>query len=130
MPTPKPSASHHAFWSLLRKSLKCTCPRCGKSSLYRSIFSFDIIERCPECGLDLSKNDSADGPAVFLIFILGFSIVPLALFVAMIVEWPLWVHGIIWGTLTLVSTLGALKPLKSYVIALQYHYRPNDFEED
>ncbi|MCI5048587.1 MAG: DUF983 domain-containing protein, partial [Aquisalinus sp.] len=31
-----------------------------------------LADRCPNCGLDYSKADSGDGPAVFAIFIVGF----------------------------------------------------------
>ena len=85
-------------------------------------------ELCKSCGLDLRKNDSADGPAVFLIFILGFLLVPLALVLEFAFEIPLWVHAVVWTIVALGLTLGALKPLKAYVMALQYHHRPRDWE--
>jgi len=79
------------------------------------------------CGLDLRKNDSADGPAVFLIFILGFALVPLALVFEYMVFPPLWAHAVLWTGVALFLTLVMLKPLKAYVIALQYKYRPKDW---
>lgn len=106
----------------------CKCPRCGKGDLYQPGFNLNLRERCAECGLDLSKNDSADGPAVFLIFILGFLLVPLALLTDVYMHPPLWLHGVIWGTAALGITLGTLKPLKAYIIALQFKHRPGDWE--
>ncbi|MEM6781386.1 MAG: DUF983 domain-containing protein, partial [Pseudomonadota bacterium] len=68
------------------------------------------------------------GPsAVFMIFILGFSVVPLALLVGMLSDIPLWLHAIIWTIVCLGLTLGSLKPLKSYIIHLQYKHRPGDW---
>lgn len=84
---------------------------------------------CGTCHLDFTKNDSADGPAVFLIFILGFLLVPLALLVETLLSPPLWFHAVAWTIVALALTLGALKPLKSYIIALQYKHRPEDWEE-
>lgn len=105
----------------------CKCPRCKKGDLYKPGFTMDIRESCPECGLDYTRNDSADGPAVFLIFILGFMLVPTALIVDWAFGWPLWLHVIVWGVLALTLTIGALRPLKAYIIALQYKHRPNDW---
>jgi uncharacterized protein (DUF983 family) len=78
------------------------------------------------CGLDLTRADSADGPAVFLIFILGALLVPMALIFETAVAPPLWVHGVVWGTAALGITLLALRPLKAWVVRLQYRHRPWD----
>lgn len=112
---------------LLRLGWSCRCPRCQQGNLYRSLFDLNLNERCPACGLDFSRNDSADGPAVFLIFILGFLLVPLALMLAAVVNWPLWLHGLLWGSVALCLTVGMLRPLKAYIIALQYKHRPKDW---
>jgi len=114
--------------SVIKIGLRCLCPRCHEVSIFKSPYSLDLREQCPSCHLDLSKNDSADGPAVFLIFLLGFSVVPLAVLIAMVVEWPLWVHAVVWSVITLGLTIGLLKPLKAYIIALQYKHRPGDWE--
>ncbi len=78
------------------------------------------------CGLDLTRADSADGPAVFLIFVLGALLVPLALLFEVLVAPPLWVHAVLWGAAALGITLLALRPLKAWVICLQYRHRPWD----
>lgn len=114
--------------SPLKSALSCKCPRCGAGSLYIGRFSLDLRENCEGCGLNFSKNDSADGPAVFLIFLLGFLLVPLALLFEVILAPPLWVHVVLWGACALFITLILLKPLKAFVIALQYKYRPGDWE--
>jgi uncharacterized protein (DUF983 family) len=114
-----------SFLATLKKSLSCTCPRCGTGKLYQDGFlTMTLHKSCASCGLDLSKNDSADGPAVFLIFILGFLLVPLALLTETMFHPPLWVHGVVWGAVALGLTIGSLKPLKSYIIALQYKHLP------
>lgn len=112
--------------NLMRSALRCKCPRCGEGRLFQGKWSMDVVKKCGHCGLDLSGEDSADGPAVFLIFILGFSLVPLALWLDYAFIIPLWAHGIIWTIVTLALTLGSLRPLKSYIIGLQYKYRPDD----
>jgi uncharacterized protein (DUF983 family) len=113
---------------LIRVGWACVCPRCEKGALYRPGVTLSLRSACPACGLDYSKNDSADGPAVFLIFILGFALVPLALAVDWALAPPLWVHAVLWSVLTLGLTLGALRPLKAYIIALQFKHCPQDWD--
>lgn len=112
----------------LKLGWHCKCPKCGEGDLYKPGLTLTLRDRCEVCGLDLSKNDSADGPAVFLIFILGFLLVPLALVLDWTLHPPLWVHAVLWGAIALAITLGALRPLKAYIIALQYKHRRSDWE--
>jgi len=119
---------HNAsFLGTIILGLTCKCPKCGQGKLYASTYDLNLRDQCPVCGLDLARNDSADGPAVFLIFILGFSLVPLALITDHLFSPPLWAHGVLWTVIALALTLGSLKPLKAYIIALQYKHRPNDW---
>lgn len=114
----------------LRLGLRCKCPKCHKGDLFKGRFDLSLKPACESCGLDLAKNDSADGPAVFLIFILGALLVPIALMIDASFGWPLWLHTIVWGAITLGLTLGSLRPLKAYIIALQFKHRPTDWDED
>lgn len=115
--------------SPLKTALACQCPRCGQGRLYPSRFSLSFKDRCENCGLDFSKNDAADGPAVFLIFILGFTVVPLALWLELSMEPPFWVHILLWTPVVIGMTLGFLRPVKAYVLALQHkHQAGGDLE--
>lgn len=114
---------------LIRLGLACKCPKCGQGALYTSPFTMTVRETCPVCGLRLAENDVGDGPAVFLIFILGALLVPLALLFEKLASPPLWVHAILWGSVAVALTLGALRPLKAYIVALQYKHRPGDWED-
>lgn len=109
-------------------ALACKCPRCGQGNLYPPGFNLVLQAICPVCGLNLAKNDNGDGPTVFLIFFLGFLLVPLALLFENIFSPPLWVHAVLWTVVALGITLGLLRPLKAYIIALQYKQRPEDWE--
>ncbi len=104
--------------------LACKCPRCGEGPLYAGFLT--VAERCTACGLDLEKADSGDGPAVFIIFILGFLVVPAALFVESRFAPPMWLHVAIWPPLILGAALGLLRPLKGVLIALQYRHRASE----
>lgn len=122
-PTPLPDTH------LIRQSLKSLCPRCGQGALFQDGFlNMNLRESCPNCGLDYKRIDAADGPAVFLIFILGFLLVPAALLFEWAFHPPLWFHVILWGPIALGATLGSLKPIKSYIVALQFKHRPGDWQ--
>ncbi|MCB1532786.1 MAG: DUF983 domain-containing protein [Alphaproteobacteria bacterium] len=113
---------------LMKLGWACKCPRCRTGKIFKPGLTLELKEQCSECALDLSKNDSADGPAVFLIFILGFLLVPLALLLDAKLNPPLWVHMVLFGVIGLSIILGTLRPLKAYIIALQYKHRPRDWE--
>ncbi len=101
--------------------LACKCPRCGQGRLFAGYLT--VVERCADCGLDLKKSDSGDGPAVFIIFVLGALIVPAALWVESRFAPPMWLHVAIWPPVILGASLGLLRPMKALVIALQYRHR-------
>jgi uncharacterized protein (DUF983 family) len=110
----------------LTAALLCRCPRCGKGRLFQGLLT--VTPRCPACDLDLSAHDAGDGPAVFVILILGALVVGLALLVEVKFEPPLWVHVVLWLPLTLGGALLMLRHLKAGLIALQFRLRSLDGE--
>lgn len=111
-------------------ALKCACPRCGQGHIFANRTTLSVINVCPHCQLPLAKNDSGDGPAVFMIFILGFLLVPLALWLDSVVHIPLWLHGLLWTGISLLICFFAMQPLKAYVIGLQFRHRPDTWEAE
>ena len=99
----------------------CRCPCCGRAPLYDGLLT--IRERCAECGLDLRAQDAGDGPAVFVILILGFIVVGLAALVEIKLEPPLWVHIVLWPGIILAGAIAMLRILKAMLIALQFRHR-------
>jgi uncharacterized protein (DUF983 family) len=98
--------------------LRGRCPRCGEGRLFSGLLG--LQPRCQACGLDFSFTDAGDGPAVFVIMIVGFIVVGLALFVEFSFGPPFWVHALLWVPLILVLSIGLLRPLKGFLIAQQY----------
>ena len=78
---------------------------------------------CPRCSLDFAKVDSGDGPAVFVILILGFAVVGAALVVEVKFEPPIWVHMLLWFPTILIGSIALLRPFKATLIALQYRHK-------
>lgn len=98
--------------------LKGRCPRCGEGKLFSGFLS--VGKRCGSCGLDYSFADAGDGPAVFVILIIGFLVVGLALWTEVSLNPPLWLHLILWIPLALILSLAALRLIKGVLITLQY----------
>ena len=107
--------------SPLRAALGCRCPRCGDGRLFTGLLT--VRGACPVCELDFSAEDAGDGPAVFVIFALGFLVVGLAAFVEVRFGPPIWVHMLLWTPLILAGAILLLRPLKAGLIALQYRHR-------
>lgn len=101
-----------------RTGLRSRCPRCGEGKLFQGFLS--LPDSCQVCGLDYGAFDSADGPAVFIMFVAGFIVVGGALFVELAYQPPYWVHAVLWIPLSAVLCLGLLRPFKGWMIALQF----------
>ena len=97
------------------------CPRCGKGALFRGFLT--VAERCDHCGLNLADQDTGDGPAVFLSFILGTIALPFGLLLHFYAGLSLWATLVLVTLLVLGLTLGSLRPVKAYVIGLNYRHR-------
>lgn len=104
------------------------CPRCGQGALFKSFLA--LHDQCRACGLDFSKADAGDGPAVFILFIVGFIAVALA-FVAHFVWFaPMWAAFLISGVAAIALSLALLRPMKATLIALQFRHKAEQGAEE
>jgi uncharacterized protein (DUF983 family) len=101
--------------------LRGRCPRCGEGRLFGGFLR--VNRSCANCRLDFSFADSGDGPAVFVILIIGFIVVGLALWTEVTFAPPLLVHFLIWIPLAAFLCLLALRLAKGVLINLQYANR-------
>jgi uncharacterized protein (DUF983 family) len=83
---------------------------------------------CPACVTDLQAQDSGDGPAAFIIFIVGAVVLAGMLITEVRYQPPVWVHLVVWLPLTIILALGLMRPFKATLIALQYKHRRDDFD--
>ena len=111
-------SAHYPPVDPVSSGLRGRCPRCGEGRLFAGFIA--LPPRCAVCGLDYGFADSADGPAVFVILIIGFIVCGLALYVEVNYGPPLWLHLAIWIPLILMLGLPALRLLKGVLINLQY----------
>jgi uncharacterized protein (DUF983 family) len=97
------------------------CPRCGRGPIFRGFLT--VAGSCGKCGLDYSRFEAGDGPAVFVILIVGAIVAGGALLTEVWFQPPYWVHAVIWGPAVVILSLGLLRPFKAGLIALQYKHR-------
>lgn len=104
--------------------LACRCPRCGEGPLF--IGFLKPVKHCESCGLDLSFAEGTEGPAVFIILIVGFVIVGAAAAVEALFHPAPFVHLLLWLPGTVILSLLLLRPFKATMIALQYQHRAGE----
>ena len=105
-------------------ALSGRCPRCGDAPLFAGLATF--APKCRACGLDFSGFNVGDGPAAFLIFIVGGVVVALAIAVELGLSPPWWVHLLLWLPLTAILTVGLLRLAKAALLALEYRHRAGE----
>ncbi|MFD1695280.1 DUF983 domain-containing protein [Roseibium aestuarii] len=120
MTDPQADKAHYPPVNPVTSGLSGHCPRCGQGRLFKGYLT--LRRRCSACGLDFDFADSGDGPAVFIILLVGFLIVGLVLWVEFTFQPPIWLHLLIWLPLTTGLSLGILRPLKGLMIALQFRH--------
>ena len=98
--------------------LRCRCPHCGEGHLF--IGYLKPVTRCESCGADLSFAERTEGPAVFIILIVGFVIMASAGIVEALFHPAPLVHLVLWIPATILLSLLLLRPFKATMIALQY----------
>jgi len=100
------------------------CPRCGKGHLFTGYLT--LRPSCEVCGLDYTFADTGDGPAFFVMSIVGIVVVALALWVEFAFEPPIWLHIVMWFSLSVILSIALVRPLKGLMVALQYHHKAGE----
>ena len=106
--------------TVARATLLGLCPRCGQGRLFNGYL--EIAPACAACKLDYAIFDAGDGPAVFVILIVGAIVAGGALYVEFTFSPPYWVHALIWGPLIVILTFGLLRLMKSLLLVLQFKH--------
>lgn len=109
--------------SSLAAAVAGNCPRCGARSLFAAAVRFASC--CSSCGLDFSDFNVGDGPAAFLIFIVGTVVVVAALVVDSAFSPPWWVR-LVWIPVTAGLTIVGLRVSKAWLLAQEYKHRARE----
>jgi len=107
----------------VKSAIAGRCPRCDKGRLFSGWVTF--APRCPVCGLDISSFNVGDGPAAFLIFIVGTIVVVGALVFdgAFSPQW--WVH-LVWIPVATALTIGGLRISKAWLLGQEFRHRARE----
>ena len=104
-------------------ALSGLCPRCKSKTLFAGWVRF--ASRCRACDLDFSSFNVGDGPAAFLILIVGAILVGSALTVDGLFSPPWWVH-LIWIPIGFGLTLIGLRWAKALLLTQEYLHRARE----
>ncbi|MCY7280490.1 MAG: DUF983 domain-containing protein [Sphingomonas bacterium] len=109
--------------TLAGASLKGLCPRCGARSLFRGPVA--LAKTCATCGLDFDALDVGDGPAVFLILIVGTILVVSALVTDLRYAPAWWVH-LVWIPVGIVLTMVGLRIGKAILAYQSFRHQAGE----
>lgn len=114
------------IWPAIVRGAKAKCPACGIGSMFEGYLT--VRHACPHCGEELHHHRADDAPPYFTIVIVGHIIVSLVLAVEIAYHPPFWVHAILWGPLTLISSLALLRPIKGALVGYQWALYMHGFD--
>jgi len=106
----------------------CRCPNCGEGPLFEGFLK--VSPRCEACGYDLSAADSGDGPAVFIILVVGFIACFGILITEVSLQPPIWVLLATWLPIAAVLSLALMRPFKGVMLAMQFHNKASEHRSD
>ena len=109
--------------SPLQAAIAGDCPHCGAKSLFAGLVTF--AKRCTACGLEFERFNVGDGPAAFLIFIVGTIVVVAALLVDGVFSPPWWAH-LVWVPVAAALTTGGLRFSKALLLSQEYRHRARE----
>lgn len=115
--------ARHAAPSLILASVKGLCPRCGERTLFAGTARFATA--CRACGLDFGAFNVGDGPAAFLILIVGAIVAVSAIVLDQAVSPAWWLH-LVWLPVGLVLTLYGLRLGKAALLFQLYRHRAGE----
>ena len=104
--------------SPISAGLRCRCPECGEGPVFQTYLG--LASSCSACGADFSNADSGDGPAFFVMFLVGILVTPPVLIVQILFDPPAWVHLVVWTPVIVLMSFWLLRPFKSLLFALQW----------
>jgi uncharacterized protein (DUF983 family) len=109
--------------TLAGASLKGLCPRCASKTLFDG--PLKLAPECRSCGLDFDAFNVGDGPAAFLILIVGAIVAAGAIWLQLAFLPPWWLH-IIWLPITIGLTVGGLRVGKAALLFQEYRHRAGE----
>ena len=111
----KAPSGQSRIWLGMGRGLAGHCPNCGQGKLYRAYLK---VKACDVCGHDNTQYPADDAPPYFTILITGHIVIPLMLLLERAQQPSTLVMTAIFVPLTLVLSLGLLRPVKGGTVGL------------
>ena len=83
-------------------------------------------DHCRACGADFKAADAGDGPAVFIILIVGAIVTPLLIILQFGLKLPGWLALSLTMVAAIALCLALLPPFKSLLFALQWKHKARE----
>ena len=103
----------------LGRGFRGRCPTCGEGTIFKGFLK--IRRFCLCCGAPLGQVQADDLPPYFTMLAVGHIIIPGMLLLEQSKAPPIWLQMALWVPLTLVLTLGLLRPIKGATVGLMLH---------
>ncbi len=87
-------------------------------------------DQCGACGADFKAADAGDGPAVFVILVVGAIVAPLLIILQFATALPDWLALAIAMAAAVGLCLALLPPFKATLFALQWKHRAREATRD
>ncbi|HYP58351.1 MAG TPA: DUF983 domain-containing protein [Beijerinckia sp.] len=116
------------IWQAVRRGLASRCPACGAGRIFYRYLK--VNDTCPSCGEELFHHRADDAPPYMTIFVVGHIIGTMMLLCEEFwPDAPIWLHALIWPTLTLILSLWLLPVMKGALIAYQWALQMHGFDK-
>ena len=109
--------------SLAAAAIEGLCPNCGARTLFAGLARF--APACRACGLDFRDYNVGDGPAAFLILVVGAIVAVSAILLDQMAMPPWWVH-LIWLPIGCALTVYGLRLGKAALIYQEHRHRARE----
>jgi len=105
------------LWAGLRQR----CPHCGEAPVFSAYLR--LRASCGACGADFRTADAGDGPAVFVILVVGALAAPLVVLLQFVLHWPAWSALGVPMMMAVGLSLALLPIFKATLFALQWAHK-------
>jgi uncharacterized protein (DUF983 family) len=110
--------------SIAKAALSGLCPRCGAKTLFDGPVGF--APKCRACALDFAAFNVGDGPAAFLILLIGGLVAGFAIWLQLAADPPYWLQALIWVPVSLALVVGGLRISKAALLASEFRNRAGE----
>ncbi len=118
--TPKPAWPVPSLATAIARGLAGRCPVCGKGRIFNGFLR--VVPECEYCHAPLGLARADDAPPYFTILIVGHIVIPAMLIMQKMADPPNWLLAVIFLPLTLILSIGLIRPIKGAVVGLMLSF--------